>query len=449
MMEISAIALAQAQFSLNLGFFNLFAALTTVLAWVVCWFRLRAWRDTGRGWLVAYRFWVRMFALCYFLTLGLLVPVWIQIGTIWPGLLERIGNVVGPLVAFGLVSLFLFKSIFMGILLYGQRRVSERMHVFSALGVAVGMSATAFWALVLWSWLQAPDGVTLIDGRFQVYHWPDVILNPMLASQILLFLSFGLLATGWIMIGLSAWVSRKRPLEEGERSVFRTGLAMSLVAILMCWFALDFSLRSLARQQPLLVAAMAGYMQTGDPPDMVVLGWPEVSDRSVSQTWVIRGAQGRWLGQNADQAYVGLNAEKENLPAVKSLFVLTRVIVFLLMGVTLIALVCWWMVARRGGDPARMPGWFVRLLSMTTFFGGFACVLVFVWTEAGRWPFMVQGVILAADVVLQTDVITLALGLGAWLVLHFVLVGGLLRMLFHSARYGVVSVRKAAVRGGA
>jgi len=70
--------------------------------------------------------------------LGLLVPVLIQVGTLWPSLLERIGNVVGPLVAFGLVSLFLFKSIFMGILLYGQRRVSERLHRFFCLGCRGG-----------------------------------------------------------------------------------------------------------------------------------------------------------------------------------------------------------------------------------------------------------------------------------------------------------------------
>jgi cytochrome d ubiquinol oxidase subunit I len=446
-MEISTIGLAQAQFSLNLGFFNLFAALSTVLAWVVFWFRARSWRETGAGWLSAYRFWVRIFALCYFLTLGLLVPVLIQVGTLWPSLLERIGNVVGPLVAFGLVSLFLFKSIFMGILLYGQRRVSERIHVFSAFGAAAGMSVTAFWALALWSWLQAPDGATLIDGRFQVYHWPDVILNPMLAPQVLLFLAFGLLATGWMMVGLPAWLCRKRPLEEGDRHAFRTGLAIVLVALVACWFALDFSVRSLARQQPVLAAAMAGHMQTGSPPDMVVLGWPDLEDRSVGQTWVIKGAQGRWLGKNAEHAYIGLNASEQNPPAVNSLFVLTRVIVFLLIGLTLLAFGCWFLAVRKGADPTGMPGWLVRLLSLCTFSGWVACMLVFLWTEVGRWPYLVQGVILAADVVLQADVITLATGLVGWVLLHTILVGGMVRMFFHSARYGVISVRKADARG--
>ena len=446
-MEISAIGLAQAQFSLNLGLFNLFAALSTVLAWVVFWFRLRAWRDEGAGWLAAYRFWVRIFALSYFLTLGLLLPVLIQVGTLWPSLLERIGNVAGPLVAFGLVSLFLFKSMFMGTLLYGQRRVSPRLHVFSALGVAAGMSATAFWALVLWSWMQSPDGATLIDGRFQVYHWPDVILNSLLASNVLLFVAFGLLATGWLMVGLSAWLGRKRPLDEGEKSVFKIGLAMSLVAIPMCWFALDFSVRSLATQQPVLVAAMAGYLQTGGPADLVVLGWPDLASQSLHPIWVIEGWQGRWLGQNAQQIFIGLDGAGEHLPAVQSLFMLTRVIVLLLIALTLVAMSCWWVVARKGADPLRFPTGFIRLVSTTTFAGILAFALCFLWMEASRWPYMVQGAILAQDVLVEADRLTLALGMAGWLVLHIVLVGGVTRMFFHSARYGVIAVRKADAGG--
>lgn len=446
-MEISAISLAQAQFSLNLGFFNLFAALSTMLAWVVFWFRLRAWLDEGGGWLAAYRFWVRIFALSYFLTLGLLLPVLIQVGTLWPSLLERIGNVAGPLVAFGLVSLFLFKSMFMGTLLYGQRRVSARIHTFSALGVAAGMSVTAFWALALWSWMQSPDGATLIDGRFQVYHWPDVILNPLLTSHVLLFVAFGLLATGWLMVGLSAWLSRKRPLDDGERSVFKTGLTISLVAILASWFALDFSVRSLASQQPVLVAAMAGYLQTGGPADMVVLGWPDLVSRSLNPIWVIEGWQGRWLGQNAQQAFIGLDGAGEHLPAVRSLFVLSRVIVLLLIALSLVALTCWWMVVRKGADPLRLPNGFMRVVSATSFAGLLAFAICFLWMEAARWPYMVQGAILARDVLVQADSLTLALGMAGWVLLHMVLVGGFIRMFFHSARYGVIAVRKAVAGG--
>ena len=446
-MEISAISLAQAQFSLNLGFFNLFAALSTVLAWVVFWFRFRSWRVGGGGWLAAYRFWVRIFALCYFLTLGLLLPVFIQIGTLWPSLLERIGNVAGPLVAFGLVSLFLFKSIFMGTLLYGQRRVSARIHVICALGVAAGMSATAFWALTLWSWMLSPDGATLIDGRFQVYHWPDVIFNPLLASHVALFLAFGTLAAGWLMVGLSAWLCRKRPLDDGERSVFKTGLAISLLAILGCWVALDFSVRSIASQQPILAAAMAGYMHSGGPADLILWGWPDLDGGSVNPAWVIEGWQGRWLGKNPEQVLLGLDAGGEALPAVHSLFLLMRIIVLLLTVLTLTGLACWLMVARKGADPARLPDGVLRLLSMTCFAGLLACVLCFLWMQAGRWPYMVQGAILAQDVVVQAKPLTLGIGLAGWVLLQLVLVGGFVRMFFHSARYGVISVRKVDPRG--
>lgn len=448
-MEISTVILAQGQFSLNLGLFSLFAASATSLAWVVFWFRLCSWKNAAPGWIAAYRFWVRIFALCYFLALGYLVPLLIQLGTLWPGLLERVGNVAGPLVAFGLVSLFLFKSIFMGTLLYGQRRVSPRTHVISALGVAIGMSITSWWAVSFWSWLQTPDGATLIDGRFQVYHWPDVILNPLAIPHMLLFLVNGLLAVGFMMIGVTGWLSRKRPLNEGEQCAFRVGLVIALVAALSYWVVLDASMQAFAKAQPLRAAAMAAYWQSGGPADLVLLGWPDLATQSVNKIWSISGAQTRWLGINVDQALLGLDAGREHLPAIRGLFLLTRILLFVLLALTLLVLTTWWLSRRRGGDAAQLPSWLASVLAKSMFMGGMVCLLCFFWLEAGRWPYMVHGAILASDVVVQASATTLGIGMAGWLLLGVVLVVGFVRMFFHAARYGVVAVRKADARGKA
>ncbi|MEI6838194.1 MAG: cytochrome ubiquinol oxidase subunit I [Alcaligenaceae bacterium] len=170
-MEISALFLARVQFALSLNVHVLFAALAMALGWILCVFRFQAWKTPDSGWTAAYRFWVRAFALSFFLALATALPILIEFGTLWPALIERTGNVAGPLVAFGLATFILTNSLFMGIVLFGQRRVSPTLHFFAVLMVAFGLTLTLFWAVVLHTWAQAPLGAALIDGRFQVYEW--------------------------------------------------------------------------------------------------------------------------------------------------------------------------------------------------------------------------------------------------------------------------------------
>src|SRR5690606_5149310 len=180
-MTNSPLWLAQIQFFTSLGFLSLFLLLELGLAWLLVYFKLRGLSPGQHSAFThAYRFWARIFALTSILTLAAGFPVLIQLGTLWPGLLTRIGAVAGPLLAAAVLTTLVVKSCFLGAMLFGQRRMSARAHAVVVVMVALGVSLALFWVLALFSWMQAPSGGQFIDGSYQLVSWYDVFLSPFL-----------------------------------------------------------------------------------------------------------------------------------------------------------------------------------------------------------------------------------------------------------------------------
>ncbi|MFQ6685075.1 cytochrome ubiquinol oxidase subunit I, partial [Bordetella pertussis] len=229
-MNIPPLLLARAQFTASLGFLALFLAISLALAWLLLFFKLRARWSGQSGWTAAYRFWVRIFALAFVLALACAVPVLIQLGSLWSGLMDKIGNLAGPLLGYGVLSIFIVKSCFLGVMLFGQRRVSDAAHTLAVLMVAIGQLVAVGWVLALFSWLQTPDGAVLIDGRYQVYDWRAVVLNPSFGWRLGLTVLGAFLTAGFLMLGVTAMQALRRPLDDGERHAFRAGLTVALLA---------------------------------------------------------------------------------------------------------------------------------------------------------------------------------------------------------------------------
>ncbi|HBT33632.1 MAG TPA: cytochrome ubiquinol oxidase subunit I, partial [Pusillimonas sp.] len=178
-MTNSPLWLAQIQFFTSLGFLSLFLLLELGLAWLLVYFKLRATLpgDQRGAFIQAYRFWARIFALTSILALAAGFPVLIQLGTLWPGLMARIGEVAGPLLAAAVLTTFIMKSCFLGAMLFGQRRMSDRAHTLVVVMVAFGLSLALFWILALFAWMQAPAGAQFIEGRYLVTSWLDVLFS--------------------------------------------------------------------------------------------------------------------------------------------------------------------------------------------------------------------------------------------------------------------------------
>ena len=445
-MEISPLFLARFQFSLSLSFHVLFAATAMALGWLVFAFRTMAWRHPVGVWMDIYRFWVRIFALTFFMALASVIPLLLELGVLWPSLMERIGNVAGPLIAFGLTTLFVIKSVFLGVMFFGQRRVSPRVHVLSVAMVAIGMSATVFWGVVLISWTHTPAGTELIDGRYLVTDWYALIFHPGLFWSIAQFVGGSFLIGSALLLSVTAWQAGRRPLLNDERAVYRIGVILAFVAASVQLVALDGHLRLLARTQPVTAAAVMGVMQTTPQPDFVWLGWPAVEDKAPTGLVITDWSARRWLSQQADLNWIGVDQAGQDVPRVNALFWLARLAAYTLIWFVGLSVVALWIMLRRGTDPAKYPP---KLLQFQAWCAGLS---IFVWlciwnlNELARMPFMVWNTIRQEDVLTASSARWLAIGLVISILIYGVLLNGWIRMLTHAARYGVVPVRKPGVR---
>lgn len=445
-MEISTYLLARAQFALSLNFHVLFAALALALAWSLCLLKYQAYRRPDSAWTGAYRFSVRVFALAFFMALASALPVLIELGILWPGLMERTGNVSGPIIACAITTLFVTKSVFLGVMLFGQRRVSPIAHLFSVCMVALGLTATVFWEIVLLSWSQAPAGAALVDGRFQVYEWFAVLFNPALIWNALLYLSGGFLAAGCLMLGVTAWQAARRPLEESERLTYRINVFLTCAAVALQLIALDGTARLNAKLRPVAAAAVMGYWHTDSVPEMVWLGWPVVQEQSTLAMISTETGATRWLGRNQQEELIGLDTESAARPAVMPLFLFARFAFFatlLILGQVLVTFV---MMRRRGDQADKFPGWLLRAQVWMTWLGATVWLASWNLAQFSQAPFLVWGLLLQEDLLTSASATALTGGLVASALLYLILFVGFSQLLSHAARFGVVPVRKPGVR---
>src|SRR3990167_6412917 len=172
------VLLARAQFAANMSFHILFPTITIALAWTLLFFRWRWLKTKSEPWLLAYRFWTKVFALTFALGVVSGVTMSFQFGTNWPGYMETVGNIAGPLLGYEVLTAFFLEASFLGIMLFGHGRVSERLHFTSTFLVAFGTTLSAFWILCLGSWMQTPVGYEIRDGVFHVTSWVEILTNP-------------------------------------------------------------------------------------------------------------------------------------------------------------------------------------------------------------------------------------------------------------------------------
>ncbi len=159
------IILARIQFAANISFHILFPTITIALGWALLFFKLRYNRTRDEAWMDAYRFWVKIFALSFAMGVVSGITMSFQFGTNWPGFMERVGNIAGPLLAYEVLTAFFLEATFLGIMLFGFRRVPNWVHTLATVLVAFGTTMSAFWILVLNSWMHTPAGLRAARRR--------------------------------------------------------------------------------------------------------------------------------------------------------------------------------------------------------------------------------------------------------------------------------------------
>jgi cytochrome d ubiquinol oxidase subunit I len=175
---VDALILSRIQFGANISFHILFPTITIALGWVLLFFKLRYRATNDEAWMDAYRFWVKVFALSFALGVVSGITMSFQFGTNWPGFMERVGNVAGPLLAYEVLTAFFLEAVFIGIMLFGMRKVPDWVHTLATFLVAFGTTMSAFWIIVLNSWMHTPTGHEVRDGVVHAADWWAIIFNP-------------------------------------------------------------------------------------------------------------------------------------------------------------------------------------------------------------------------------------------------------------------------------
>lgn len=428
--ELDPVMLARVQFGANITFHILFPTISISLAWVLLFFKLRFNKTGDARWMAAYRFWVKVFALTFALGVVSGITMSFQFGTNWPGYMETVGNIAGPLLAYEVLTAFFLEATFLGIMLFGTRRVSNRVHTVATLLVAGGTTLSAFWILALNSWMQTPAGFEMIDGRAHATDWLAVVFNPSFPYRLVHMLLASGLTVAFLVAGISAyrWLRGDRAPE--VRSTLRTGVVLAAVLIPLQIVAGDLHGLNTLHHQPAKLAAMEGIWKTGKGAPAVLFGLPDASTRSNDFEIAIPKLASLYLTHSLDGEIRGLDAFGERHPPVAPVFFAFRIMV----GMGLLMLAVSWLAAwqtRRGREPRR---WLARALMAMTFSGWVALVAGWYVTEVGRQPYLVYGVLTTAQAASKVPATMIGSTLVMYLTLYAALIAAYVSVVFYLAR---------------
>jgi cytochrome d ubiquinol oxidase subunit I len=408
MEALDTLILSRIQFAANISFHILFPTITIALGWVLFFFRVRFAQTSDDKWMAAYRFWVKIFALSFAMGVVSGITMSFQFGTNWPGFMETVGNIAGPLLAYEVLTAFFLEAAFVGIMLFGFSRVPPWLHILATFLVAFGTTISAFWIIVLNSWMHTPQGFEMIDGVAFATSWWDIIFNPSMPYRFAHMILASFLTVSFLVAGVSAfrWLIGDRSRE--VRAMLKTGVALGAILIPVQIFMGDLHGLNTKEHQPAKIAAMEGLWETERGAPLVLFGIPDEEARTNRYAIEIPGLASLILTHEWDGELTGLDAfvteDGEVLhPPVAPVFWSFRVMVG--TGVAMLLLswsAAFFMWRRRHLHEGRIAGhWFaveglpkpvLWALVPMAFSGWVATLAGWYTTEIGRQPWLVQGV---------------------------------------------------------
>lgn len=414
---LDVLMLSRLQFAANISFHILFPTITIALGWLLFYFKVRFDISKHPVWMRAYRFWVKVFALTFALGVVSGITMSFQFGTNWPGFMETVGNIAGPLLAYEVLTAFFLEATMLGIMLFGFRRVPSWMHTTATFLVAFGTTMSAFWIIVLNSWMQTPAGFEVIDGVVHATDWSAIIFNPSFPYRFTHMLMASALTVCFLVAGISAYRIYRGDNKKAPNITLRTALFTAALLAPTQAFIGDLHGLNTLEHQPQKVAAMEGTWETSTHVPMLLFAIPDEETRSNKYEIAIPNLASIILTHKASGEIKGLNEFVGTHPPVKPLFYGFRVMVGL--GMLMIAIAWWCSISlKRKGKLSQFQ---LKVLIGMTFSGWLATLAGWYVTEIGRQPYLVSGVLKTADAVTtiasENVVFTFALYLSVYIVL--------------------------------
>ena len=394
-MDFDPVLLSRIQFALNISFHILFPTISIGLAYFLLFFRIRFTQTGDQNWEYIYSFWVKIFALTFAIGVVTGIVMSFQFGTNWPGFMEKAGNIAGPLLGYEVLTAFFLEASFLGIMLFGKSRVSNRVHLLSTTMVALGTTLSAFWILSLNSWMQTPSGFSIQDGVMFADDWSDVIFNPSFFYRFPHMMVACLITASFLVAGVSAWRVIKQVDGPATNKVLRVAVIAAAILVPTQIMLGDLHGLNTLKHQPAKVAAMEAVWDTETGAALTLFGIIDEQARETKYALKIPKLGSLILTHDLDGEVRGLNEFIGEHPPVAPVFWSFRVMVgmgFLMLLVSWLA--CWQYWRRK-----QLSSFLLRILFLMSFSGWVAVLAGWFVTEIGRQPWIVYGVLKTVDVV--------------------------------------------------
>jgi cytochrome d ubiquinol oxidase subunit I len=352
-----------------------------------------------------------------------------QFGTNWPGFMQKVGNIAGPLLAYEVLTAFFLEAVFLGIMLFGFRRVSNRVHTLATFLVAFGTTLSAFWILALNSWMQTPAGHEMRDGVAHAVSWVAVIFNPSFPYRLIHMLLASGLTVSFLIAGLSAlrWLVGDR--SDSMWKALHTGVYAAAVLIPLQIIAGDQHGLNTLEYQPQKIAAMEGHWHSTARAPLILVAIPDEAERRNLFEVSIPYAGSLILTHSLDGVVPGLDQFPGNHPPVFPVFWTFRIMV----GTGLLMLAVSWSAAWFLRRRATLPRPLALLMVPMAVSGWVASLAGWYTTEVGRQPWLVSGVLRTADAHGPVTTPQVGLTLAVYLVLYVLLLIAYLSVLVRLA----------------
>ncbi|TGN89948.1 cytochrome ubiquinol oxidase subunit I [Bradyrhizobium yuanmingense] len=436
-MLMDAVFLARMQFAANITFHILFPSISIALGWVLLFFRFKHLRAADPQhkleWLRAYRQWTKVFALTFALGVVSGVTMSFQFGTNWPGYMERVGNIAGPLLGYEVLTAFFLEAGFLGVMLFGHRRVGEMVHLGATVLVAFGTLMSAFWILALNSWMQTPAGYEIVGGQFHARNWLEIVFNPSFPYRLVHMILASALTCAFLLMGVSAWQLLKGVAMDTAPRVLRTGLILAALAAPAQMLAGDFHGLNTLKHQPQKIAAVEGIWETTRGAPLLLFAIPDDAARMNHFELAVPKLASLILRHDPDGELKGLNEFPSAHPPVLPVFWSFRIMVGTGILMLLVSWVGLWWHWRDGWDFAKMPRPMLGIFAVMTFAGWVATIAGWYVTEIGRQPFIVSGLVRTAEVASRVPASSIAVTFSVYVALYLALLAAYIGVLKYLA----------------
>ena len=417
---LDPLLLARAQFAFTVSFHFIFPALSIGLASYLLVLE-SLWLCTGKGlYANLYRYWLRIFAVAFGMGVVSGIVMSYQFGTNWSVYSFKTGPVLGPLMAYEVLTAFFLEAGFLGVMLFGMNKVGKRLHLFATTMVALGTLISATWIISANSWMHTPQGFA-INARGQFVpagSWLPIIFNPSFPYRLIHTVIAAYLTTALVVGAVGAWHLLKDKANPGARTMFSMAMWMAALVAPIQIAAGDAHGLNTLHYQPAKIMAMEGhYRSEPGPAPLILFGIPNPAERRINYAVEIPKAGSLILAHDLNARLPGLDTiPADRQPPVAILFWSFRVMVGL--GFAMLGLGLWSLVARWRKRLYDSPLLHRAAIAMGP--AGFVAVIAgWITTEVGRQPWTVTGQLLTVQSRSPIAAPAVAISLLAFVIVYF------------------------------